>query len=54
MIKRDERGQKMSKQASMKSELFRRKERIRTSKKEDPVEPNKEKLLKISVGIDDL
>lgn len=36
----------------MKSEFFRRKERIRTSKKENPEEPNKEKLLKISVGIE--
>lgn len=44
----------MSEQASMKSELFRRKERIRTSKKENPEKPNKEKLLGISVGIDDL
>lgn len=44
----------MSEQASMKSELFRRKERIRTSKKKNLEEPNKEKLLKISVGIDDL
>lgn len=44
----------MSEQASMKTELSRRKERIRISKKENPEKPNKEKILKINVGIDDL